>query len=217
MKCKYQHLQLCNHSIWWLQQNKQYFLLQYKWGQCRMGVQPAALQWLLGIQFRIYGSSNWDSFWDLKGNILNFILSGLHNPSPSRGPSTDYVMVGKMQPATAGCWHVGLVSDLCWPCSCVQTVSRQSLVQTYRDEKWNVFGCLRGCFYLLPYITSFGYTYVSLEFPAFIIHWKCKVNAILHQTILNNLYLLHLLTTLCTKLLTALAKVIKVFAVPRKK
>ena len=58
-----------------------------------MGVQPAALQWLLGIQFRIYGYSNWDSFWDLKGNILNFILSGLHNPSPSRGPITDYVMV----------------------------------------------------------------------------------------------------------------------------
>ena len=29
---------------------------------------------------------------DLKGNILNFILSGLHNPSPSRGPVTDYVM-----------------------------------------------------------------------------------------------------------------------------
>ena len=58
-----------------------------------MGVQPAALQWLPGIQFRIYGSSNWDSFWDLKGNILNFILSGLHNPSASRGPITDYVMV----------------------------------------------------------------------------------------------------------------------------
>ena len=58
-----------------------------------MGVQPAALQWLLGIQFRIYGYSNWDSFWDLKGNILNFILSGLHNPSPSRGPITDDVMV----------------------------------------------------------------------------------------------------------------------------
>ena len=45
------------------------------------------------IQFRIYGQSNWDSFWDLKGNILNFILSGLHNPSPSRDPIADYVMV----------------------------------------------------------------------------------------------------------------------------
>ena len=39
------------------------------------------------------GYSNWDSFWDLKGNILNFILPGLHNPSPSRGPIADYVMV----------------------------------------------------------------------------------------------------------------------------
>ena len=50
----------------------------------------AALQWLLGrYTISDLWIEHWDSFWDLKGNILNFILPGLHNPSPSRGPITD--------------------------------------------------------------------------------------------------------------------------------